>query len=162
MKQSTTLLTIDEIFKDRFFKIPDYQRGFSWETAPQLHDLKDDIENLFKRDHRHFTGTIVAAIDKKNHHFNIVDGQQRLTSILILLKVIWETDKVKFSEIPDLYFKRGAVGEERSVLEPNEETREFFNDLFHNGIIPTPKIKSEKNILDAYRYFQKWVIGIGV
>ena len=38
------LLTLDEIFNDRKFIIPDYQRGYSWEKQ-QLIDLKKDLES---------------------------------------------------------------------------------------------------------------------
>ncbi len=156
MNQATTLLSISEIFKGRFFKIPDYQRGYSWEKD-QLIDLKDDIENLFNRDYRHFTGTIVAARVADNNHLNIVDGQQRLTSLLILLKAIHKSDPEKYTEIPNLFFSRGSIGEEVNVLEPNEETRVFFTDLIYNDLTPVAKIKSHKNIQTAFDFFKDWV-----
>ena len=89
MKKAATLLSVPEVFKDRFFKIPDYQRGYSWEVDPQLLDLRKDIENIYSKNYKHFTGTIVAAkINGSENHLEIVDGQQRLTTLVILLKEI--------------------------------------------------------------------------
>jgi len=119
--------------------------------------LKDDIKNLFNRDYRHFTGTIVAAHTNKNNYLNIVDGQQRITSLLILLKAIHLTNPKKFSEIPSLFFIRGDIGEEINVLEPNEETRVFFTDLIYKNMTPVAKIKSHSNIQDAFTFFKEWV-----
>lgn len=86
----TQLLNLEEIFKDHFFLIPDYQRGFSWEIE-QLEDLKKDIKNLVSKNHMYYTGTIVGALTEDNNHYKIVDGQQRLTSLVILLNCIYQT-----------------------------------------------------------------------
>ena len=70
------LCTLEEIFKGRRFKIPEYQRGYSWEKE-QRDDLLKDIESIAKSDHMHFTGTIVASKTDTPDLFEIVDGQQR-------------------------------------------------------------------------------------
>ena len=93
------LQSLDEIFGQgkRVFRIPDYQRGYSWEKQ-QRTDLLTDIEYLINSGYayRHYTGTIVASMNKdeterrrdKYEIFDIVDGQQRLTSLILLLSVI--------------------------------------------------------------------------
>lgn len=151
------LLSLIDIFENNFFVIPDYQRGYSWEKE-QLDDLREDIENLYSKDYKHFTGTIVAArkINKTNE-FDIVDGQQRITTLLILLNAIYNSNKNKYSEIIPTFFKRGSIGEERYVLTPNEETRIFFIDLIYNNKKIDPKIKSHQNINDAKEFMSVWV-----
>ena len=152
------LLSLKEVFKDRFFNIPDYQRGYSWEEE-QWNDLKSDVENLFEKDYKHFTGTIVAARKKgKIDEFNIVDGQQRLTTLLILLHVIYHFDKVKYSEILESYFVRGDIGNEKYALIPNEETRVFFTDMIYNNKKSVAKIKSHKNLKAAKEFFKNWIL----
>lgn len=151
------LLTISEIFANRFFIIPDYQRGYSWEFD-QLNDLRKDIENLSSKKHKHFTGTIVASIKKDSPNcFEIVDGQQRLTTLIILLREIYKTDKIKYSSLNELYFKRGDIGSEKNILTPNEETRVFFNDLILGNGSPEVKVKSHSCILEAQIFFQNWL-----
>src|SRR5690606_17134291 len=95
--------SIRDIFSNRIFRIPDYQRGYSWERN-HLDDFWQDVVNL-QKDRVHYTGMIsVEAVEKNEYSkwkddkwviegrndkpFYIVDGQQRLTTIIILLWVI--------------------------------------------------------------------------
>ena len=87
----TNLLSIEEITSNTFFKIPDYQRGYSWEED-QLKDLVKDIKHIANKNHRHYTGTIVISNSNGDERFDVVDGQQRLTSLIILLKLIYDID----------------------------------------------------------------------
>ncbi|SDG59719.1 Protein of unknown function DUF262 [Pedobacter terrae] len=97
------MFTIKEIFGNKLFRIPDYQRGYSWEKS-HLDDFWQDILNL-QYDKVHYTGMIsVEAVDEKEYSkwtddewlirgkgdvpYFIVDGQQRLTTIIILIWVI--------------------------------------------------------------------------
>ncbi len=101
MKESNyELLNLKDIFAqgERAFIIPEYQRGYSWEKR-QRDDLIVDIENLFLSSYKHFTGTIVASYKKtseedKTNVYNIVDGQQRLTSLVILLSSLHSQKKL--------------------------------------------------------------------
>lgn len=74
-EQINKLLTLQDIFKNRFFSIPDYQRGYSWEDK-QVEAILSDIEHLMKSNYIHYTGTIVAT-RKNDTTYDIVDGQQR-------------------------------------------------------------------------------------
>jgi len=62
------LKSLNEIFANgsRVFRIPDYQRGYSWEDQHRA-DLLNDIEYVIKGDfaYRHYTGTIVASSSKQ-------------------------------------------------------------------------------------------------
>lgn len=49
-------LNLQQLFESRVFKIPNYQRGYSWETD-QIRDLLEDLELTIGK--RHYTGTIV-------------------------------------------------------------------------------------------------------
>ncbi len=99
------LESLPEIFNQKLFRIPDYQRGYSWEVK-HLEALWQDIENL--TDKLHYTGTITVELisDEEVKHklkddswliddegfkpFYVVDGQQRLTTFIILISVIAE------------------------------------------------------------------------
>ncbi|MBL8238529.1 MAG: DUF262 domain-containing protein [Bryobacterales bacterium] len=69
--------------QDFFFRIPEYQRPFSWDTD-NFEDLVDDIV-LANKDQEYFLGTFVLHHISVEGHYDVVDGQQRLTSIMILL-----------------------------------------------------------------------------
>jgi len=151
------LVNFEQMFQQNYFVIPDYQRGFSWEID-QLRDLRKDIENVYDKSYMHFTGTIVAARkENKGNQFEIVDGQQRITSLVILLSVIFSKSPDRFQEIMPNYLKRGSVGEERIVLTPNEETRVFYEDLIHRNVNTNPRIKSHWNLRNAHKFFTEWI-----
>ena len=104
MAVADSLKSLDDIFNKRLFRIPDYQRGYSWEKS-QLEDFWDDLERL-EEGKDHYTGLltlkklsdkqkidkILRADDKwkteKGSNFevcHVVDGQQRLTTAIILI-----------------------------------------------------------------------------
>lgn len=78
------LLSLKDIFDsgNRRFRIPDYQRGYSWEKS-QRKDLIEDIEYIIEGGYayRHYTGTIVASRNEDLSDrdgiktYDIVDGQ---------------------------------------------------------------------------------------
>lgn len=85
------LVSIKELFNDCYFRIPDYQRGYSW-TDKERKEFWEDLENI-PGDGVHYTGMItvceikVPAPEDKwlGRGYQIVDGQQRLTTIIILI-----------------------------------------------------------------------------
>ena len=101
---NSNLKTLSEIFNDKIFRIPDYQRGYSW-GKHEVEDFWRDLENLGK-DKYHYTGML--TLDKDTDYYHVIDGQQRLTTIAILLKNILD----KFDDedwINDDYQKKKAV-----------------------------------------------------
>jgi uncharacterized protein with ParB-like and HNH nuclease domain len=89
------VLSVEELFAGRVFRVPNYQRGYAWEQQ-QWEEFLDDLEYL-SPGKDHYTGTVVLHEQKKtvtdeegktHFLFDIVDGQQRLTTIVILLSCI--------------------------------------------------------------------------
>ncbi|SHN43704.1 DUF262 domain-containing protein [Chitinophaga sp. CF418] len=94
--------SIRDIFTNKFFRIPDYQRGYSWEIS-HVEDFWQDLLNL-QRDRMHYTGMISVEeildseywklhedawlIGRGDKPFFIVDGQQRMTTVVILISVL--------------------------------------------------------------------------
>ena len=81
---------ITELFScPEIYKIPDYQRQYSW-TDEQLDKLWDDLldayENRFEND-CYFLGSIVVVDDRRGCH-ELIDGQQRITTLMILMNVL--------------------------------------------------------------------------
>lgn len=106
------LESLQNIFKNRIFKIPDYQRGYAW-TTRQLKDFWEDVVNL-QPDRFHYTGLLsLKKLDRQTWSswndekwliedrgykpFHIVDGQQRLTTFVIFIQAISELLK----ELPE-------------------------------------------------------------
>ena len=82
--------TISELFDGRkIFKIPQYQRAYAWEEQ-QLKDFVEDIENQ-KPGRNYFFGTILFQEQERSERFeiiDIVDGQQRITTLIIFMKLL--------------------------------------------------------------------------
>ena len=89
------LLTFYELVQGRLFRIPEYQRAYSWERK-QRQDLFGDIRKTHENPAaEHFMATVVCLRrDARTIHtdrflvMEVVDGQQRLTTLVLLLKAI--------------------------------------------------------------------------
>ena len=96
------LQSLTEIFNEKFFRIPDFQRGYSW-SEEHLEDFWDDLINL-KKDSTHYTGLLtIEPVEKQkvveseawkddmwlleggSKAYYLIDGQQRLTTSIILI-----------------------------------------------------------------------------
>ena len=83
-KTSENLKSLSQIFTDTVrFVVPDYQRGYSWGTK-QLDDLWEDLNNLSET-RNHYTGMFTFCKDGSSGMYQIVDGQQRMTTLIILI-----------------------------------------------------------------------------
>lgn len=76
----------DLLTSDNFFLVPYYQRPYSWDTD-NFEDLINDLLNA-DRSKQYFLGTIVLHKNSELKINEIVDGQQRLTTIMILLATL--------------------------------------------------------------------------
>ena len=86
-------LSIKELFgnADSLYKIPRYQRPYKWEDE-QVDKLWDDVYESFENgDENYFLGSIITAKpwdDEKSAYVDVVDGQQRMTTLMIMFCVI--------------------------------------------------------------------------
>lgn len=80
-----SLKSLSGIFvNDASFLVPDYQRGYSW-GEEQLDALWEDLENI-TGERTHYTGMFTFCKDSRDERlFQIVDGQQRMTTLIILI-----------------------------------------------------------------------------
>ena len=96
MQPNRVWLFSDLIEKNkRIFKIPVYQRNYDWSNI-ECEKLYQDIMKANERDHKHFTGTIVYIVGRDSSKLTevlIIDGQQRLTTMYILLKALYDVAK---------------------------------------------------------------------
>ena len=90
-----SVFTLEELFTGKVLVVPDYQRGYALERK-QWNDFLEDLEYLAEGKH-HYTGTVVlhqqaetVRDEEGGSHkvFHVVDGQQRLTTAVLLLECI--------------------------------------------------------------------------
>lgn len=157
------LYTLPEIFEGNYFCIPDYQRGYAWDEK-QIDELLKDIEHLLLdiSSVRHYTGTLVLSqIKDQFNEYHIVDGQQRLTTLVIFLKCIsnFSGEALK-NNITAKYLKRGAIGNDQFALRLNVDTRKFFEKVVLSdcNLENCPiTLESHERLLNAHNSIGKWL-----
>lgn len=142
------------------FNIPVYQRNYDWKEE-QCRKLFEDIQNIVKSDYEieHFLGTVVFVSSKSEMNFNeyvLIDGQQRITSIMLLLKVLHEkvTDENDKEEIWEEYLINKRAPEEnlRIRLKPVES-----DGMPYKKLIEENDISLTSNVCKNYRLFEKLI-----
>jgi uncharacterized protein with ParB-like and HNH nuclease domain len=142
-------------------RIPSYQRRFSWEEE-QFEDLWNDLDNVGKGE-SHFFGTIVfmsgTHVAQGTNEIDIVDGQQRITTISILLCAIrdylqenFEEDEIneRIDTIEQNLWLVDRDGERQGMrLELGNLDHDSYESLVNSRI---DEIDNE-NIASAYEHF---------
>ncbi|WP_102155919.1 DUF262 domain-containing protein [Tsuneonella flava] len=156
------LLTMPEIFADNIFVVPDYQRGYAWDEK-QVQDLLQDLDHLIDDgiSQKHYTGTLVLSHEGRPDRFNVVDGQQRLTTLVILAKVLFDhLPENERPRIERLYLKRGKLGSAEQVLTLNSDTRRFFENVILDDRPKSSepsRLESHDRLVEARKVIRKWI-----
>ncbi len=151
--------TVNDFFAltGTIFSIPVYQRNYTWEEE-NCEKLLQDIVGISQNKKTHFMGSITYILhhidDEKSlrqlQEFVIIDGQQRITTIMLLLKAI-ET-KIPNEEIKKEIDGLLNLSGQRLRLKPIKSDKEAFDLVMQdrwNEIQDTPHIK------ENYRFFTK-------
>jgi len=86
--------SIQQAFKECFYIVPDYQREYVW-TDREVHQLLDDINEQIDAGstREYFIGTVLVSPTDQVDHYEVIDGQQRLTTFFLLLCAMKELFK---------------------------------------------------------------------
>ena len=185
-KTNESDLNLPQLFALRAFRIPRYQRGYAW-GEKQWNDLWDDIMEIEKDNdgkyRRHYTGTIslkeiaekeipeeeLWLKNKGTSFFDVVDGQQRLTTIMILLYEIIRAYDDQYPEelekLQEKYLFERKKGTGYKVYlfsyKKEDQNRQFLlNKIYEDDteILPTNyRNIYTNNLRDAQDYFRKKV-----
>ncbi|GAA9585719.1 DUF262 and DUF1524 domain-containing protein [Helicobacter pylori] len=142
--------------------IPIYQRLYSWEKE-QCKQLWDDIIKIGGNDKMdgHFIGSILYVLDGITHSNNIlliIDGQQRLTTITLLLTALRNhlSDEVKRKEIEDHYLiNSDKDGDKKFRLILSESDKDTLLSLIDKDR-RKPSEPSSK-IMENFKLFEEWI-----
>ncbi len=147
------LLNLDGVIEKGVFEIPSYQRGYAWQTK-QIEDFWNDLEHVSKLENKfHYMHSLTLRElenEFESSAFEIIDGQQRLATSLILLGLLAKTTQnkdPKYSLInlePILSYKYYGLSEAFRAITEEEKDLERFQTSFY-----------AKNLIDAYAFFQE-------
>ncbi|GAA9995102.1 hypothetical protein VN1048_15050 [Helicobacter pylori] len=151
------LLNLDGVMEKGVFEIPSYQRGYAWQER-QLKDFWNDLEHVSKLGNQfHYMHSLTLREienELEDSAFEIIDGQQRLATSLILLGLLAKTTKhkdPKYSLInlePILSYKYYGLNEAFIAIAEEEKNLEAFKTSFY-----------AKNLIDAYAFFKEKISG---
>lgn len=147
------LLNLDGVIEKGVFEIPSYQRGYAWQKE-QLEDFWNDLEHVSKLgDKFHYMHSLTLRElenEFEDSAFEIIDGQQRLATSLILLGIlakITQNKDPKYSLInlePILSYKYYGLSEAfRAIMEEEKDLKAFKTSFY------------AKNLIEAYEFFQE-------
>ena len=146
--------------ENRQFKIPVYQRSYDWRPSQCKRLYSDIIYSINAGLDNHFTGTVVYLNSKYSSSHTeeiIIDGQQRITTILILLKALYDkavtSDDVELVRSVSTYIKNSNK-EVSSKLIPVKNDFDDYNDLMSNNI---DQISHGSNFYLNYMVFSKLI-----
>jgi len=161
--------TIEEAFRECFYIVPDYQREYVW-TEKEVQQLLQDIDEEFDVGDRreYFIGTVLVSPTQQKNHFEVIDGQQRLTTFFLLLcamrqRFTGEPQYPLFSGLLSTSYTDSGGNLKTSLkLEPRyEHAGELMNRIVAIDADPQttkskvaaagiPKFGSLENLLNAY------------
>ncbi|WP_120925207.1 DUF262 domain-containing protein [Helicobacter pylori] len=154
-----TQSTVNDFFSltGTIFSIPVYQRNYTWEEE-NCEKLLQDIISISQNKKTHFMGSITYILHwiddekslRKLQEFVIIDGQQRITTIMLLLKAI-ET-KIPNEEIKKEIDGLLNLSGQKLRLKPIKSDKEAFDLVMQNR---SHEIQGVSHIRNNYKFFTK-------
>lgn len=110
--------SIEEAFRECFYIVPDYQREYVW-TDKEVHQLLEDINEQIDANstNQYFIGMVLVSPASEKNQFEVIDGQQRLTTFFLMLCAL----KHLFKGEPQRQTVSGLIS--TSYTDNNGETR---------------------------------------
>lgn len=162
-------INADEKKVDRFlqrprsrFKVPDYQRRYSWEEQ-QWEEFWNDLTSIVDTEQQHFLGSIVV-IEREEQGmdlYELVDGQQRLATVSLLLRVIEEAyeeqEETGKAENVSANLRFSYDGEEYRRLALNQFDDDDYKHLLNGKWVLLEDRQNQ--LIDAYHFFSEKIEG---
>jgi len=155
---------VQDLFRDSLFVVPDYQRAYAWEQK-QWDDLWEDIREGMRTGTTHFLGTVVLMAQEESRRdaegrplrvFDVVDGQQRLTTLCLLLLAVFDHLRKTNAGVSRGIW-RDFVEHEDGIrkLHLGGLNREYFDSLVlavrRNEDLPVPRRSTDARLRGAVR-----------
>jgi len=124
------------------FKIPEFQRPYAWDTD-NVNTLIEDLEYTVKNQTKHYFGSVVYSDSDIKNEYTIIDGQQRVTTIILFITALYhilKDDKIK-----------------TTFLETNDSNKIKLRTVTTDNRVLNTILSNEQDDLDAkYRNHKLW------
>lgn len=168
--------SIKEKIGSRCFSLPMYQRSYSW-NKKQIDDFTDDLSYSINTDSEHYLDSIIVYNpDNENELINkIVDGQQRITSLMLLFSAVVDRVNVEKENIDDdIFDKKSDVvrqkchnmindvdGQSGLTYVPDDKQKDIYVDLIKSDkedpTLSECETPAEKNLVKNKKRLSNWV-----
>lgn len=155
MEISARIETLTRIssFGAKNFVVEDYQRGYKW-TKQQVLDLLDDVKDFIENDQN--TGKAyclqpVVVIEKDENNSELVDGQQRLTTIFLIASYIGQCNfSINYNtrKESDTFLNQHIAVDNQKII--NDDWRNFCTEYPHLDNV------DNYHLYHAYKYIHEW------
>lgn len=146
---------IDQLFNGtRVFEIPFYQRSYVWDKTEWERFLTDMI-NVGQQNTNYFLGAIIlkqviTGAAKRGDYKVVIDGQQRLTTLAIFLKVLYLKQ-----DMNQWYERKFILPDGCYAIQHSRIDREDFQKVI--TLTSCDALEGESNIIRAYNYFREYL-----
>ena len=157
----------DILFGKEKYKIPRYQRPYSW-TKDEVSDLWNDL----KDEETSFLGSFVFNYEfvEKDNFIEVIDGQQRLITFTILCAVLRDLyrelkdeKKADLTQTKIIEFRDDFTGKPTYRLKCGDTLKKFFEENIQDSkartLSSTPYRKEEKRVKENYEYLREQISG---
>ena len=147
-----------------YYKVPEYQRAYEWDIAErrkrnQVKEFWEDLNEFIESNSDFPMGNII--IFKKGDEHEVVDGQQRLTTSVILIKsIIDRLEKLEYERIAKELKEKYVIFQEKDYKRIKFRPQEFDSNFWDDFIVygknnRDPETPSQKRVRDAKEFFDK-------
>lgn len=141
--------------------IPNYQRPYKWTAKNAIQLLDDIIEAKNENKEVYRVGTLILHFDKEKNIYNIVDGQQRVTTFALLLMALLEEKSIVFldQQVTDnAYTRENVANNYRAFVRRRDamtNTHTSDNSSKEKGNDDEEKKRNDRNVKDLREFIEK-------
>jgi uncharacterized protein with ParB-like and HNH nuclease domain/predicted transport protein len=158
--------TIRKLFEgSTYYQVPQYQRPYSWENE-HIEELWDDLYNSFESNEiEYFLGSIILSKNANGRYLDVIDGQQRLTTLMIIFCVLRDLHYNKLEDSKERNKILGRIkdiesGSDRLKLrtqakDQNEFEQEILNSIDFDKKLSKAELKKNKFLNTAFIFKEK-------
>ena len=162
-------ISINQVFlNNRVLKIPFFQRGYVWNES-NWQRFFDDIANVAslpegETPEKYFLGSIIlkdAGFKNGCQQFNVIDGQQRLTTIVMFMKALYLA-LGRDDMFRNGFMQMSLTGESKPILVANYNDLRVYNEIVSLETLKTEPIAPNNRLALAFSYFAKRILAVSL
>lgn len=160
-------LSVEKCLKNYFYIVPDYQREYVWKAEKEVAQLLNDTYDAYadNKEKEYFIGTTVVYHENDSNICELIDGQQRTTTLFLMLcafRAIYRERNLATTAMDALIYEptlddHGDEIKKYHLQLQYEDSSNVLEAISQNIEFSDKKNKSAQRIDDAYRYIYRYI-----